>query len=120
MEDEILQPVNVQPEVVERSDLQIDFVTRSTIKKLNVEQKCDLILDNIKNGRILVFEGGLDPISETKLLEKTMMAIDHEKFMGIEICSPQSNSSRIQFRKKNDQKITIVSPSNFEMSIRTI
>ncbi len=120
VEDEILQPINVQTEVIERNDLQIDFVTRSTLKKLNVEQKCDLILDKIQNGKILVFEGGLDPISETKLLEKTMMAIDHEKFMGIEICSPQTNVSRMQIRKKNDQKITIVAPSNFEMSVRTI
>jgi hypothetical protein len=120
MENEDIQPINVQPEVIERNDLQIDFVTKNTLKKYNPDQKSDLIIEKVKQGRILVFEGGLDPSDEAKLVEKTMLAIDHEKFMGVEICSPQTNANRLQLRKKNEQKITIVAPSNFEMSVRTL
>ena len=120
MEQDIPQPINFESEVIEKNDLNIDFVTRSTLKRYKSDEKCDLIIDKVKQGRILVFEGGLDPVDEAKLVEKTMLAIDHEKFMGVEICSPQSTVTRMNLRKKNDQKITIVAPSNFEMSVRTI
>ena len=101
-------------------DLNIDFVTRSTLKRMSVDEKCDLILERVKEGRILVFEGGLDPTDEALLVEKTMLAIDHEKFMGIEICTPTITTNKLGFRRRNEHKITIVAPSTVEMSVRTI
>jgi hypothetical protein len=105
---------------LDRNDIQIDFVTRTSQKKMKPEERCDLIIERIREGRILVLEGGLEPTDEALLVERTMLAIDHEKFMGIEICTPELSGIKSGFMKKAEPRITIVAPSTMEMTVRTI
>ncbi|HKZ42577.1 MAG TPA: DUF2073 domain-containing protein [Candidatus Hodarchaeales archaeon] len=103
-----------------KNDLKIDFVTKNTLKRMRTTDRCDLILERIRDGKILVFEGGLEPIDEASLVERTMMAIDHEKFMGIEICTPESSSVKTSAFKRGEQRVTIVAPSSLEITVRAI
>lgn len=103
------------------ADVQIDFITKISHKKMRSDEKCDLILQRARQGHILVVEGGLDPEDETVLLERTMMVIDHEKFMGIDIYTPDSLVNiKSGFFRKPEIKLTIIAPTNIALSFKTI
>ena len=95
--------------------LKIDFITQKSQKKMKVSL-VDLIVDHVRNGRILVLEGGIDSPTELKLIEKSMAEIDHERFLGLEI--KQSLASGKRSRKEN--KYTIIAPASCDVSFRTI
>lgn len=104
-----------------RTDMCIDYISKYTQKRMSPENKCDLIIERVREGHILVFEGGLLPEDESLLVERSMLAIDHEKFMGVEISTPESSSVKTGlFGRKGDAKITIVAPSNMEMTVRAL
>ena len=103
------------------ADVQIDFITKASHKKMHPKEKCDLIIQRAREGHILVIEGGLEPEDETVLLERTMMAIDHEKFMGIDIYTPDTLVNvKSGLFKKPEVKLTIVAPTNIALSLKTI
>lgn len=98
-------------------DLKMDYILKSTQKKMKTNEKCDFIVDNIRKGRVIIFEGGLDPKDEANLLEKSMMSIDHEQFFGINLYSPMPRKTGTFF--KVETKITIVTPANMDMNCKT-
>ena len=85
-----VKPVNDESEsfLLEIQDLKLDYILKSTQKKMKTDDKCDFIVNNVKKGRVIIFEGGLDPKDEASLLEKSMLSIDHEEFFGINLYSP--------------------------------
>ena len=85
---------------------------------MKTDDKCDFIVNNVKKGRVIIFEGGLDPKDEASLLEKSMLSIDHEEFFGINLYSPMPKKTGSFF--KVDTKVTIVTPANMEMNCKTI
>ena len=100
-------------------DLKLDYILKHTQKKMSTEDKCNYIVDNVKQGKIIVFEGGLDPKDEAYLIEKSMMQIDHEEFFGIKLYSPIPKKSTSGFFRM-DSKVTIVTPAYVEMNCKTI
>ena len=94
-------------------ELKIDFVTENTTKKMNTSQKCDFIIAKIKNERIIVFEGGLQPEEEANLIREAMTQIDHETFLGYRILNPTPVRSAGFFSRK-DIKMTVIAPTNYE------
>ena len=97
-------------------DLKIDYVTRQSQKKMKVDEKCDLIVDYVRNGRILVWEGGFDASTEMKLIKRSMEEIDHEHFLGLEIFSPNAGNSLFH----RESRITIITPATCDVRFRTI
>jgi hypothetical protein len=53
-------------------------------------EKISMIVDRVKNGDLVVIEGGLTPEEEAELIETTMREIDVENFMGIDIYTLES------------------------------
>ena len=112
-ESEILTSL---PQDTSINSLKIDYITRQTQKKMNALEKCDLIVDHVRNGGILVFEGGLDPSTELQLIQKSMESIDHEKFIGLEIISPRKLGSSMFQRER---RVTVITPANCDVHVRT-
>lgn len=73
-----------------------------------------MILDNVKDGKIVVLESGLTPEEQAKLIELTMLEIDHEKFVGIEVetypIREKSIFEKIFGKKKG--RLMVIGPAN--------
>ncbi len=102
--------------------VQVDYITATTLKKMNTRQKCDFAVKQVKNRHIVVFEGGLPPNEQTLLIKRTMKDIDHENFFGIDIVDKELQSNNemglFLFKRTLNYKITIVKPIdiNFEFN----
>ena len=76
----------------------IQFLPYIEIKHLDSTQRIKKILDIVFNNSILIVQGRLRPLEETRLIEDTMAMIDHVKgFRGIELAviSPKEKQSSI-------------------------
>lgn len=112
------QEMYYDDEPLQTQDLKMDYILKHTQKKMNTDEKCNYIVDNIKKGKIIVFEGGLDPKDEALLIEKSMQEIDHEEFFGIKLYSPIPKKNQSSFF--GNSRVTIVTPSYVEMYCKTI
>jgi hypothetical protein len=70
-----------------KKDAGISFhlISRQKLEHLSSTEKLRYILNEVKEGRILVLEHGLTPSEQAKLIEHTMKEINHDTFIGIEI-----------------------------------
>ena len=94
-------------------ELNINFVTENTTRKMNSTQKCDFIISKLKSDCVVVFEGGLDPDEETKLISEVMSQIDHQDFLGYKILNPTPLRNPGIFNRKN-VKMTVIAPYNYD------
>ena len=65
--------------------IQLDLVSEAKISQMASMEKVRYIIDEVRKGKILVLEKGLNPMEEAKLIEMTMSAIQPDVFSGI-IC----------------------------------
>ncbi len=65
----------------------INLVSFERLNDMTQAEKVDYILDEIISGKVIVLERGLTPQEEAKLIEATMMRIDTDTFIGIEMQS---------------------------------
>ena len=110
-----------------RGTLTLQYISHSEIRNLDSEAKIKKILKSVKENKIILIEGRLDPIEESKLIETTMEEID-KKFKGIEIASIIPNGKKdfgeliknevikILFGKK--EGVTIVGPATIVKEIK--
>ena len=80
-------------------------------------EKIRLILDEVKDGKILVLEKGLTPSEEAKLIEMTMNEITPDEFSGIEIETYPSKQNPNFFEKLFKKpmirtRLTVIGPAN--------
>ncbi|MFX0051881.1 MAG: DUF2073 domain-containing protein [Candidatus Hodarchaeota archaeon] len=94
-------------------ELRIDFVTENTTRRMNSTQKCDFIISKLKNERVVVFEGGLQPEEEAVLIQEAMNQIDHTDFLGYKILNPKPMRCPGLFNRKNI-KLTVIAPQNYD------
>lgn len=94
-------------------ELNINFVTENTTRKMNSTEKCDFIISKLKSDCVVVFEGGLDPDEEAALISSAMSEIDHQEFLGYKILNPAPIRSPGIFSRKN-VKMTVIAPYNYE------
>lgn len=107
--------------------LTLQYIPYSEIGKLDPEAKIRRILRSVKEDKIILIDGVLDSLEESKLIERTMEEID-KKFKGIEIASitPNNNKElgekikneviRFIFGKRNG--ITVVGPATIIKEIK--
>lgn len=97
--------------------VQMDLISEDKLSRLTAMEKIRLILDGVKEGKILVLEKGLTPSEEAKLIEMTMTEITPDDFAGIEIESyPSKKNQKLLdklFRKTVIRtRLTVIGPAN--------
>jgi len=81
------------PETTNPDGVQIDLISGQRMSGKTSMEKIRMILDGVRDGKIVVLETGLTPDEESKLIEVTMSEINPDDFTGIEIESfPQSDT----------------------------
>ncbi|MFC6952567.1 MULTISPECIES: DUF2073 domain-containing protein [Halorubellus] len=98
--------------------VQIDLISAERMDGLASMEKIRMILDGVRDGKIVILEDGLSPDEESKLIEVTMTEISPDEFNGIEIETyPRSSTSdsgilgRIMGREETS-KLTVIGPAN--------
>src|SRR5512137_1926536 len=67
------------------SGITFNLISHQKLEHYSSADKLNYILNEVKEGRILVLEHGLTPTEQTQLIEHTMKEINHDTFIGIEI-----------------------------------
>jgi len=74
--------------------MEVNLISKEKLSKMGSMEKIRMILDSVKEGKIVVLETGLTPEEEAMLIEVTMLEIDHENCVRIELESyPQKEKS---------------------------
>ncbi len=103
--------------------VQINLVSREMLGEYTSEDKVSFIISEVKKGKVLVLESGLDPMEETGLMQRTMSEIDHETFIGIEIQGyynrdeMKKNVLKRIFKRRTPPRMTVIGPADH---LRTI
>jgi hypothetical protein len=95
--------------------IQLDLISEAKISQMASMEKVRYIIDEVRKGKILVLEKGLNPMEEAKLIEMTMSAIQPDVFSGIEMQSyPASDASLLGklFKKQSNKRLTVIGPAN--------
>ncbi|AGK60996.1 Uncharacterized protein conserved in archaea [Archaeoglobus sulfaticallidus PM70-1] len=92
----------------------LNLISKDKLERMSTMEKLRMILDEVKEGKIVVLESGLSPEEEAKLIELTMLEIDHENFVGIEVESyPRKTVSFFQkIFGKSEGRLTLIGPAN--------
>jgi hypothetical protein len=102
-------------------DIAFNLVSRQKINGLNSEEKLNFILNEVKNGKILVLEQGLTPIEQASLIERTMKEIEHDTFIGVEMEGyGEDVPTFLQklFGKAKRPRMTLIGPANLLKMIK--
>ena len=96
---------------------QMDLVSEHRLAEMTPVEKVRFIIDEVKEGKILVLEKGLSPEEEASLIEMTMTLIEPDGFSGIEMESYPSEvdtSFLGKILKKNTTKsrLTVIGPAD--------
>ncbi|MFY9638150.1 MAG: DUF2073 domain-containing protein [Methanobacterium sp.] len=103
----------------EPNALKMDFLSSDALKTRTGMEKISMIVDKVKDGDLVVLEGGLTPEEEADLIETTMREIDVENFMGIDIFTLETNkTSFFGLSKKKTIGITVIGPANVMKAVK--
>lgn len=97
--------------------VQIDLISEERLSSMTSMEKIRLILDNVRQGTIVVLEKGLSPEEQSTLVEITMREIMPDGFSGIEMETYPAKDdrgffSRLAGKKANAQRLTVIGPAN--------
>ncbi len=93
--------------------VQLNLISKDRLDKMASMEKIRMILEEVKKGKIVVLESGLTPDEEAKLIELTMLEIDHENFVGIEVESyPQKSKGFFGKIFGGGGRLTVIGPAN--------
>jgi uncharacterized protein len=99
--------------------LKMDFLSSDAIASSTSMEKVSMIVNKVKDGDLVVIEGGLTPEEEAELIETTMREIDVENFMGIDIYTLEKDEkSFFGLSKKKTIGITIIGPANVMKTVK--
>ena len=96
----------------------INLISQKKLNDLTTHEKIKLILEGVKEGKVMILERGLTPTEETELIESTMAEVDHETFLGIEMDTynmPDEDSWLSKLWRKrflNKGRWTVIGPAN--------
>jgi len=71
--------------MVDYSKIQINLISKDTFDKMSSSERLEFIINEVKQGKVLILEQGLTPSEQMELNKLTMSAIDHESFIGVEM-----------------------------------
>ncbi len=106
-------------ESIDTNALKMDFISSDALKTSSSMEKISMIVNGVKNGVLIVIEGGLTPEEEAELIETTMREIDVESFVGIDIYTLEKDKiSYFGLQKKKITGITIIGPANVMKTVK--
>ena len=107
--------------------LTLQYIPHHEFASLNMDEKLRRILKAVKEGKILIVEGRLDPMEESELIKRTMQNITKD-FKGVEIASIDYQFKGDFFEKVKEDiahfllrrrsGLTIVGPATIVKEIR--
>ncbi len=103
--------------------IQMEFISSDVLKDMLGGDKIEFILKKIKGNKILVLDGGLSPLEETRLIEETMSKIN-KSFRGIEISTLRDKvdggikNKLIKFLGGQTGGLTVIGPSKLVKKIK--
>jgi uncharacterized protein len=104
---------------VKTNSLKMDFLSSNALKTRTSMEKISMVVERVKEGDLVVIEGGFTPEEEAELIETTMREIDVENFMGIDIYTLEKDkSSFLGLSKKKTVGITIIGPANVMKTVK--
>lgn len=103
--------------------VQFDLISASRMSGMGPAEKIEMIIDSVRENTIVILESGLSPEEESKLIERTMNAIEPDEFSGIEIESyPSGESSKssvfgrmgkmLQRDTDSNNNLTVIGPAD--------
>jgi hypothetical protein len=107
-----------QAEQAEQDDggVRIHLVSQRQTSSMTTQEKIRYILDEVRDEKILVLEEGLGPREETELIEHTMVEIDPDTFIGIEMESYPAEDDRgwigRLLQRDTPTSMTVVGPAD--------
>lgn len=104
---------------VDTTGLKMDFLSSTALNSQSSLEKISMIVERVKEGDLVVIEGGLSPEEEAELIETTMREIDVENFMGIDIYTLEKDkTSFFGLSKSKTIGITIIGPANVMKAVK--
>lgn len=104
--------------------VQIDLISEERLAELTSMEKIHMILDDVRQGTIVILEKGLAPEEQSTLIEMTMREILPDGFNGIEIETYPSKDESPGFLRKllgktsPTTRLTVIGPANQLRMIR--
>jgi hypothetical protein len=112
------------------SKLSIDFIPMEILAKSPLDERVELILEKIKNKKIVVLNSRFDPRDEAVLIKRTMESVNRT-FTGVEICSLSSSElmgdnswlarmkeTMVNFMTGGKSGITVIGPAKIVREIK--
>lgn len=105
-------------------NVSISLVSKKKLSTMSAKEKVSFILQEVKQDKILVLEQGLDPQEEANLIERTMVEVDPDTFIGIEMESYRDDLPRDLFGRFMPKRhgprasMTVVGPADRLKTIR--
>lgn len=108
--------------------LTLQFIPFEELSGLQSEEKIERLLKIVKQNKVVLMQGRLKPMEETRLIQKTMENI-HKGFRGVELCTIFPETKDKQFfdsLRKNivnlligyAQGLTIIGPATVIKEIK--
>lgn len=99
--------------------LKMDFLSSDALLAHTSMEKISMIVERVKDGNLVIIEGGLSPEEEAELIETTMREIDIENFVGIDIYTLEKDrKSLFGISKKKTVGLTIIGPANIMKTVK--
>ncbi len=95
----------------------IEFVPTDFLRRLKSDKRAEFIIEQTKQGRILLLEMGLSPEERLVLMQKAMEQYD-ETFIGIKLheLSVRTKSGGLIRQKEFVSNILLVAPGDAEIT----
>ncbi len=97
------------------SGITFNLISRQKFERLSSTEKLNYIVQEVKEGRILVLEHGLTPTEQADLIQQTMKEINHDTFIGIEISGYENEKTGFfqrVFGIVKHPRMTVIGPAH--------
>lgn len=97
------------------SGITFNLISRQKFERLSSAEKLNFIVQEVKEGRILVLEHGLTATEQASLIQQTMKEINHDTFIGIEISGYENEKTGFfqrVFGIAKHPRMTVIGPAH--------
>jgi hypothetical protein len=92
-----------------------NLISHQKFEGLSSAEKLNYIVQEVKEGRILVLEHGLTATEQAHLIQQTMKEINHDTFIGIEISGYENEKTGFfqrVFGIAKHPRMTVIGPAH--------
>ncbi|MBN2603908.1 MAG: DUF2073 domain-containing protein [Candidatus Thermoplasmatota archaeon] len=101
--------------------ISVNLVSRQKLEEFSTDEKLEFILNEIRNGKVLVLENGLTSVEQASLIQQTMEKIEQDTFIGIEMEGyGEEKASFLQkiLGKIKKPRMTVIGPADLLKTVR--